>query len=600
MTFASALRDAVDARASHWRASDSPVPPAAWLAAASLDAAGARPEDLLVGTTLIYSSHDVVREGVAAMLREIYRGAYHDAHASLSPRHQEIVVAALPVPERAGDWYHRACAVGAPVVVVACDPTQVRPQPVLFLAVRSFLLEECGREIVARFVEAATGGHVDLPEDLGAMAASDLVLAVPAGATPAVAAERIRGLLRLQAQAADDARYGEEELDRLLGGGKGKAVDAEPIAVPAARVVRKLSEMTGFGDAGTWGLSLAADLRDHAAGKLSWSDVDRGILLSGPPGSGKTTFAAALALEAGVDLVPTTYSDWHGASAGDSVNKSLQKLFQTWRDKAAKQGPFILLIDEIDSIGRRGGNGHSEGWFVTIINSWLAFLDGAISREGIIVVAATNHPDRVDPALLRAGRLDRHVDLPYPGIEAMRGVVRHHLGADAVVDEEELATAARACRGMSPAQVEQVCREARRLARRIYRRSVAAQDVADVLAAQRMQHLADPRALAADHRIAVHEAGHAVATMKHGGDAIRLESVDLDQRQASSTVSILLTRADVERRVVVLLAGMTAEEAVFGCHSNGAGADLAEATRMCLSVQTDWAHGRRRFGFAPS
>src|SRR5208283_3734859 len=220
-----------------------------------------------------------------------------------------------------------------------------------------------------------------------------------------------------------------------------------------------------------------------------------------PPGCGKTYFARALAAECGVDLVSTTYADWHSNSGGDSVAKALKKLFGEWREKA-KAGPFILFVDEIDSIGTRGGNDHNDSWFRTIVNAWLAFLDGAEPRTGIVVIGATNLPERIDPALLRPGRLDRHVEIPYPTIDSIHGVLRHHAG-----DLPGLRLAAVACRGKSPAETAQVVRDARRLARRA-KRDLTVFDITKVVEAARRQRTPHQDAV-----IARHEAGHAVVAV---------------------------------------------------------------------------------------
>src|SRR5208283_3547840 len=182
------------------------------------------------------------------------------------------------------------------------------------------------------------------------------------------------------------------------------------LETPAPKPPVRLRDLSGYGAAKDWGLQLADDLQAFKRGEITFDDVDKGIFLSGPPGCGKTYFARALAAECGVDLVSTTYSDWQSNSGGDAMAKGLKKLFETWREKA-KGGPFILFVDEIDSIGTRGSNDHNDSWFRTIVNAWLAFLDGAEPRTGIVVIGATNLPERIDPALLRPGRLDRHIEI---------------------------------------------------------------------------------------------------------------------------------------------------------------------------------------------
>jgi cell division protease FtsH len=176
--------------------------------------------------------------------------------------------------------------------------------------------------------------------------------------------------------------------------------------VAAEPVVTRLRDLSGYGAAKDWGLQLAADLRAYRAGEISWADVDKGVLLTSPPGCGKSYFAGALAAECGIPLVVTTYNDWHSASSGDTVSKTLTKLFGEWRKKAAN-GPIMVFWDEIDSIGKRGTYDRADYWYAPIINAWLAFLDGAVERTTIMVVAATNFPDRVDDALKRPGRLEK-------------------------------------------------------------------------------------------------------------------------------------------------------------------------------------------------
>ena len=383
----------------------------------------------------------------------------------------------------------------------------------------------------------------------------------------------ILGKLRLisSARIAADA----EANDRLKKTSEkaAKDRDAIPLAEAAKAVVARLRDLSGYGEAKTWGLRLAQDLHDYKVGELDWQDVDCGVLLSGVPGCGKTFYANALAAECEVPLVVTTYTDWQDGSAGDTMARGLKKQFAAWR-KQAQDGPFILFVDEIDSIGARTENGNNETWFRTIVNAWLAFLDGAEPRTGVVVIAATNFPDRIDPALCRPGRLDRHVKLPTPTIADLAGVIKFHLGAPAANDD--LAAAARACRGQTPAEIAQAARDARRVARRA-KRQVTPADVADVASALFKRPPADD-----EHWIALHEAAHAVIARRL---RIGVVCVDLDRTHTMVEVkSLIATRGDIESQIVGLLSGRAAEVEFRGDPSVGATRDLEIATSFALAA----------------
>lgn len=217
---------------------------------------------------------------------------------------------------------------------------------------------------------------------------------------------------------------------------KRKSAGSAPVEVirpqPAeAEAVLRVETLSGYGEASEWAASLKLDLDLWRHGLLDWSELSSRLLLSGPPGTGKTTFAKALCNTLQVPLLATSVARWLEASYLGDVLKSINAAFAV----ASEHRPAILFIDEIDNLGSRasgdsrGYKGHDDYWS-SLINRVLELIDGAAKTEGVIIVAATNLPDKLDPALLRSGRLERHVQIPRPDIEALTGILAHHLGAD--------------------------------------------------------------------------------------------------------------------------------------------------------------------------
>ncbi|NEV76606.1 AAA family ATPase [Rhodopseudomonas sp. BR0C11] len=354
-----------------------------------------------------------------------------------------------------------------------------------------------------------------------------------------------------------------ERLERLKAAQLKLSTGADDSTVPS------LSEMHGLGEAGSWGHELAVDLKAWADGMLPWSDVDRGVLLHGVPGTGKTTYAKALAKTCGVPLILGSIARWQAKGHLGDLLKAMRAAF----DEAKSKAPSILFLDEIDAVGDRERFGDQNAQYSTeVVNALLECIDGADSREGVVVIGACNHPSRIDRALVRSGRLDRTIEIPLPDESSRDGILRWHLrGALADV---ALSAIVERTSGASGADLERFVREARRRARRERRPMV----VDDVLASlpELIEIPDDSR-----WRAAIHEAGHAAVITEFGFDMVLVAAIAAHVEVGRSGIaggvrarpitSYDCTHETYLADIAVLLAGIAAEEFFFGCRSDGAG-----------------------------
>ncbi|MGY6704640.1 AAA family ATPase [Roseinatronobacter sp.] len=333
---------------------------------------------------------------------------------------------------------------------------------------------------------------------------------------------------------------------------------------------------------------MLADLRDWKAGVIPWPDVSRGLLLAGPPGCGKTEIPRLIAREAGINVRAGSLNQWH--SAGGRSGELLQKM-QQFFEEAAAASPCIAFIDEIDAFGDRNrARDHNSAWTDYVVSGLLQCLDGFDGREGVVVIAATNHVAHIDAALCRPGRFDRTVRIAQPSPELMAQAFRWHLSRDlAGVDLSGIAAAAT---GMTGAEVAATVRDAKARARH-NRVPLAHKHV--MAAVQNRRPPLDP---ALRHLVAIHECGHAIVAQATGCARTERLFLTTDGGRASMTrPAIKMQRDDLNREIACLLAGRAAEKLILGQASGGAGggsdSDLARATATAAAMEYAWGLGDR-------
>ncbi len=323
------------------------------------------------------------------------------------------------------------------------------------------------------------------------------------------------------------------------------------------------------------------------------AEVPHGVLLMGPPGTGKTLLAKALAGEADVPFFSTSGSEFIEVFVGVGAGR-VRKMFE----EARKAAPAVIFIDELDSIGRtRGtglGGGHDER--EQTLNQILAELDGFEGKEAVVVLAATNRPDVLDPALLRPGRFDRHVTLNLPGLQARRAILDIHARGLPLSNPEDLATLAEGTPGFSGADLKNLLNEAAINAARRHGTDISG---ADLQEARDKVMMGTVRTLALQpgerHRLAVHEAGHTAAAFFSPG-ADPLYKVTIIPRGHSLGGTHMLSREEhhtlpedyLHTQLVILLAGRAAEKRLTGTVSSGADDDIKRATALARSMVARW------------
>src|SRR5690348_28864 len=322
--------------------------------------------------------------------------------------------------------------------------------------------------------------------------------------------------------------------------------------------------------------------------------IPKGVLLVGPPGTGKTLLARAIAGEANVPFFSISGSDFVEMFVGVGASR-VRDLFE----QGKKNAPCIIFIDEIDAVGRhRGaglGGGHDER--EQTLNALLVEMDGFESNEGVILIAATNRPDVLDPALLRPGRFDRRVVVPRPDVKGREEILRVHTRKVPIADNVDLSILARGTPGFSGADLANLVNEAALWAARQNRKVVTMDDFE--MSKDKVLMGAERRSmiLSEDEKknTAYHEAGHAlVAAMTPGADP--LHKVTIIPRGMALGVTMQLpiddkhtyTREFLESQLSVLMGGRAAEEIFLQHITTGAGNDIERATEIARQMVCEW------------
>ena len=485
---------------------------------------------------------------------------------SLLSRNREYTITPDDCPSRRQHAYIREKAInslsrGNPLVLVFNNAHAGIPREVMGVVDEHVQLSPLSNLEAVAIIEKMTKTCIAVPSE-------DLV--------PGLSFEQICGAIRINDTPT-------AMINRLKAMRK-TASQTKAIAAPP------LDELVGYGEAKDWGLRLAREIDRYRKGEIGLTDLPRGLLLSGPPGCGKTLFAQSLAVTCAAPIIVTSVAKWLQAGDGH-LGDVMNEVKRVFDDAHQKPKPAILFLDECDAFTDPSKARDRTNWWSTLRAGVLTAIDGASTEPGLIIVGACNYPDQVDEALRRSGRLDRQIRIPLPNPDSLAAMLRSALGDDLPdIDYERYG---QLCAGSTGADIARFVREIRARARD-HGRAVSEDDVAAVLSPP------DHRPEELLHRIAIHESGHAIVA-KHLGRTVR--SLSLGQNlgllggYAISTRPHMFTRETLHDEVMICLAGRAAEIAFGLDASSGASADLAQATDLITRAHAVYGFGRSLTGF---
>jgi cell division protease FtsH len=385
-----------------------------------------------------------------------------------------------------------------------------------------------------------------------------------------------------------------------IGGGKAMSFGKSRAKLLSANQQKvTFDDVAGIDEAKEELQEIIAFLKDPKKFTKLGGRIPKGVLVVGPPGTGKTLLARAIAGEAGVPFFSISGSDFVEMFVGVGASR-VRDLF----GQGKKHAPCIIFIDEIDAVGRhRGaglGGGHDER--EQTLNQLLVEMDGFESNDGVILVAATNRPDVLDPALLRPGRFDRRVVVPRPDVKGREGILRVHIRGVAVDDGVDITTLARATPGFAGADLENLVNEAALLAARRNKDKVGADEFEAAKDKVMMGTERRSMILTSEERrtTAYHEGGHAlVAKLCPAADPVHkvtiiprgmalgvTQQVPIDDHHTYSRLYLLDSLA-------VMFGGRAAEELVLGQVTTGAGNDIERASELARTMVCQWGMSER-------